>query len=603
MGRPLQNWASPTVPRPPRSSCSHPGAREEVDRSVPRSADRPRWRRVRSPSARPDWRELLLLAAFIAVGVGRIVATYRQLSATFDEPVHLESGIEWLQYGRLTYNQMHPPLSRAFIAAGPYLDGVRWQGRPDWQTEGIAELHARRDYWRTLALARAGVLPFFVLAVVGTWWLARRIFGREVALISAGALTMVPPVLGHAGLATTDLPVAALMPVVIAAGITWLERPTRGATLALGAACGIAVLLKFSALVFVPASLIAMVLLKAALEPRRASRPPVPGYSYGGPMLGVLLTAFLVLWAGYRFHVGSLDSIQLGGLRLGAFVPPAVARAPVVPAPEFWTGLLIVLWYNRLSIPAYVLGEVVPGGTWYFFPLALGVKTPLAFLVLMVVGLVVTAYVAWRHRLWMTAIPLATALAVLTAGMTNRIALGLRHLLAIYPMLAIMAGVGGLSLWHLRTGRRLGRLAIGRVASGVLAAWLIASSLAAHPDYLSYFNEVASSRPEHFLLNSDLDYGQDVGRLADTLRARGIDSVTVYLFAFRDDLLLSGPEPRGLSRLAVGPAAAGDWLGGGELAAAARDSGHPVAPGPAAGRTHRHLHRPVLPATRRSTAA
>ena len=366
---------------------------------------------MRSPSARPDWRELLLLAAFIAVGVGRIVATYRQLSATFDEPVHLESGIEWLQYGRLTYNQMHPPLSRAFIAAGPYLDGVRWQGKPDWQTEGIAELHARRDYWRTLALARAGVLPFFVLAVVGTWWLARRIFGREVALISAGALTMVPPVLGHAGLATTDLPVAALMPVVIAAGITWLERPTRGATLALGAACGIAVLLKFSALVFVPASLIAMVLLKAALEPRRASRPPVPGYSYGGPMLGVLLTAFLVLWAGYRFHVGSLDSIQLGGLRLGAFVPPAVARAPVVPAPEFWTGLLIVLWYNRLSIPAYVLGEVVPGGTWYFFPLALGVKTPLAFLVLMVIGLVVTAYVAWRRRLWMTAIPLATALA------------------------------------------------------------------------------------------------------------------------------------------------------------------------------------------------
>jgi hypothetical protein len=105
-----------------------------------------------------------------------------------------------------------------------------------------------------------------------------------------------------------------------------------------------------------------------------------------------------------------------------------------------------------------------------------------------------------------------------------------------------MAGVGGASLWYMRTGRRFGRLAVGRVASGVLAAWLIASSLAAHPDYLAYFNETASARPEHFLLNSDLDYGQDVGRLADTLRARGIDSVTVYLFAFRDDSLLSGPS-------------------------------------------------------------
>ena len=36
---------------------------------------------------------------------------------------------------------------------------------------------------------------------------------------------------------------------------------------------------------------------------------------------------------------------------------------------------------------------------------------------------------------------------------------------------------------------------------------------------------------------SDLDYGQDAARLADTLRARRIDSVTVYLFTFRDDSL------------------------------------------------------------------
>jgi hypothetical protein len=497
------------------------------------------------PTVRPTWRELLLLAAIVLVGAGRIAATWRQLSATFDEPVHLESGIEWLQYGRLRVNVMHPPLSRALIAAGPYLDGVRWQDQPDWQTEGVAELHATGDYWRTLALARAGVLPFFVLAVVATWWLARRIFGGEVALASAGALSMVPPVLAHAGLATTDFAVAALMPVVIAAGMRWLDAPTRGASLLLGAAMGIAVLLKFSALVFVPAALLTMVVLKAAIEPRRPPRHPMhavtpPDYSFS--TMGVLLVAFLVFWAGYRFHLGSLNDIQLGGLRVGAYVAPEVASLRIVPAPEFWTGLLIVLWYNRLSLPAYVLGEVVPGGAWYFFPVALGVKTPLAFLILMAIGTGVTVAVAMRHRMWACAIPLGTAAALLAAGMTNRIALGLRHLLAIYPMLAILAGVGGASLWYLRTNRRFGRLAVGRVASGILAAWLIASSLASHPNYLSYFNELASSRPEHFLLNSDLDYGQDVGRLADTLRARGIDSVTVYLFAFRDDRLLSGPR-------------------------------------------------------------
>ena len=493
---------------------------------------------------RPTRRELLVLAVIVAVGVGRIAATWRHLSATFDEPVHLESGIEWIQFGRLGVNPMHPPLSRALIAAGPYLDGVRWQNQPDWQREGVAELHATGNYWRTLSLARAGVLPFFIIAIIATWWLGRRIFGREVGLAAAAALSMAP-FLAHAGLATTDLPVAALMPVVILAGLRWLDAPTRWATIGLGIASGLAVLLKFSALVFVPACLVALAVLRAVVAPKPPPRHlmhAVPEPSYFEATLGALLTAFLVLWAGYRFHLGTLNEIQLGGLRVGPLVPPDVAGVRAVPAPEFWVGLLTILWYNRLDLPAYVLGQVVPGGTWYFFPLAIAVKTPLAVLALAAIGAVVTVVVAVRHRLWACAIPLVTTLALLGVGMTNKIALGLRHLLAVYPMLAILAGVGGASLWHLRTGRRLGRLAVGRVVSGVLAAWLIASSLAAHPDYLAYFNEAAASRPEHFLLNSDLDYGQDVGRLADTLRARGIDSVTVYLFAFRDDELLAGPS-------------------------------------------------------------
>ena len=46
----------------------------------------------------------------------------------------------------------------------------------------------------------------------------------------------------------------------------------------------------------------------------------------------------------------------------------------------------------------------------------------------------------------------------------------------------------------------------------MLGLWLLAASVRAHPDYLADFNEIARKRPEHFLLTSDLDYGQDVGR-------------------------------------------------------------------------------------------
>ena len=53
------------------------------------------------------------------------------------------------------------------------------------------------------------------------------------------------------------------------------------------------------------------------------------------------------------------------------------------------------------------------------------------------------------------------------------------------------------------------------------------SSAGAAPDYIAYFNELAPGPPERYLIDSDLDWGQDLGRLADTLKARGIREVAL----------------------------------------------------------------------------
>jgi hypothetical protein len=156
---------------------------------------------------------------------------------------------------------------------------------------------------------------------------------------------------------------------------------------------------------------------------------------------------------------------------------------------------------------------------------------------LALVGAVLTLWQARAQRQWTLAIPLIAVLAIMAVAMRSNIAIGLRHVLPIYPLLSILAGVGAASLWHLRRGRLVGRIAV-----VLLGGWLVVASVRAHPDYLVAFNELAAKNPEHFLLNSDVDYGQDVGRLADTLRARGIDSLTVYLFSLPDDGLLSSPR-------------------------------------------------------------
>jgi len=52
----------------------------------------------------------------IAVAVARIAATYTVLNSTYDEPVHIACGMEWLQWGTYTCEPQHPPLARIAVA-------------------------------------------------------------------------------------------------------------------------------------------------------------------------------------------------------------------------------------------------------------------------------------------------------------------------------------------------------------------------------------------------------------------------------------------------------------------------------------------------------
>ena len=113
--------------------------------------------------------------------------------------------------------------------------------------------------------------------------------------------------------------------------------------------------------------------------------------------------------------------------------------------------------------------------------------------------------------------------------MTSTINIGVRHVLPIFPLMAITAGIGAVWLWGLTRHRVLARSVV-----LVLLAWQVGASARAHPDYLPYFNELAGAHPERLLRDSDLDWGQDLLRLADTVRARGIDTLSIAYFGDAD---------------------------------------------------------------------
>ena len=69
---------------------------------------------------------------------------------------------------------------------------------------------------------------------------------------------MLPPILGHAGLATTDMAAAATGAVALYAFTRWLDQGDRARSLLLALTLALAVLSKFTALLFLPACALAI---------------------------------------------------------------------------------------------------------------------------------------------------------------------------------------------------------------------------------------------------------------------------------------------------------------------------------------------------------
>src|SRR5205823_5709372 len=114
-------------------------------------------------------------------------------------------------------------------------------------------------------------------------------------------------------------------------------------------------------------------------------------------------------------------------------------------------------------------------------------------------------------------------MAMLLPAMTSGINIGIRHVLPIYPLLAISAAYAVVALWKRS-----------RTAIIVLLAWYFIATALAHPDYMSYFNEAAGRHPERIAADSNLDWGQDLLRLAKIVRREHIDHLYLAYFGTAD---------------------------------------------------------------------
>ena len=447
-------------------------------------------------------RAAVIAWALMLLGTARIVSTYTVFNHTGDEPHHIACGMQWLDQGVYRYEHLHPPLTRVMVALGPYLAGARSNGWDDFIVEGDTILYGGGHYDLRLALSRAGNLPFFWLACWMVFLWGRRILGPAGAALSVLIFSMTPAVLAHAGFSTTDTGVTACFAAATYASVRLLEAPGLKSAAWLGVAMGLMVLSKFSALAFFPAAATA-----ALASWMYSTRPAVAKiarlFAVRLPWIGLAaLLSLLIIWAGYRFSFGKTVWIPFR-----------------VPFPELYSGVKALLDLNTNGHGSYLLGELRSGGWFAYFPVMIAVKLPLALLILAAVGL-------WRRPVpqagitWPFAFAVAIPAAILAVAMSSHINLGIRHILPAFPFFAIIAAAG--ALWLVQQGHRRNWALW---AAGAATGWLVISSLAAHPDYLAYFNALAGDEPERIVVD-ELDWGQDIKRLGQRLRELNAPSVT-----------------------------------------------------------------------------
>ncbi len=407
-------------------------------------------------------------------------------SATYDEVVYPSAGYAMWSTGDPDINPEHPPLMKRAL-------GATWLGADLPPVEAVPGYDQKNQWvfgqsllfgdWKLAPglLLRARLLNIFVTAALCTGILvtATRWFGARAGIAALAIYALDPLTIAHSGLATLDIPSAAsIFAAMLAAHAAFAtSRPSRA--VAAGALAGVALAIKVSAVVLIPA-LIAMAYFS---KPNRERRP----------------------WL--RHPVAVLVVIAVTAV--------IIVLAAGLPDPGSW----LRAWdmqnqHAKVGDPAFALGLRSTNGWWWYYPVAWLIKTPIAILLATAAGAALVARAAGQdiHR---SITLLAVPMVLFAYSLHSHVDIGVRQLLAVTPFLAIAGGIAA---------DRVAKSKAGQTLLSALALWLVIGTIRVHPSEIAYANELAGG-PSHLhrlLSDSNVDWGQALPDLAGYVRKQPV---------------------------------------------------------------------------------
>ena len=476
------------------------------------------------------------VAFLLAILVTQLALSIRQESITWDEDDHIYSGYMSLKTGEFGLNPEHPPLVK-MLAALPLLrmdlKVPPLQGR-EFKHEAFLngkEFVFGNDADTVLFKARMAASLLTVLLAVLVFLAAREMFGLAAGFFALVLFVFDPNFLAHGAFVTTDVGLSCFLFASVYAFYRYVKKPSVGRLVLVGIATGLAFATKHTGFLAAP-SLVALALVEWWRTRRGAAGERL---SFGRAFAALVVTAVFsltILWGFYGFRYAARPA----GLELN---PPAAEYMKGLSRPNELKLLQTISHYKLLPesylygladvrmisdfYASYLLGTPYPHGVWFYFPVAMVIKSTVAFLALMLVaGWAIVSGKLRGREVWFLTIPPVLYLVVAMSAHMN---IGMRHVLPMYPFLTVLQAGAVMAL-----GRKSRAwLAVGLMLLGMQ----IVTSLRAYPDYIPYANELWGGPKEtwHLLSDSNSDWAQQLKATSKYLQQRGVKDCWFVYFA------------------------------------------------------------------------
>lgn len=457
-------------------------------------------------------------------------------SPTFDEPQHLTAGFSYWkndfrldpENGNLAARWAALPLlfgNTQFVSS----DDSNWQRADEGGTAHRFLYELGNDPERLIAQARLMMSIFGIVLCLLVYRITREFFGIAGALVAETLIAFDPNFLAHSALVTSDVPAAFFFTATIWSCWQLFQKisPVRFATAALSLS-GL-FLTKFSAPIVLPA-LLAVSILQVASKSHIAlwlgririglSETLQKSCAVAATWALLAMTVVFAIWLSYSFRYAAWTQDVRGHEddawhwsyvldQRGALESAVSFGRTHHLLPEAYLYGFAYVNKHESDRPAFLDNHWSLVGFSSFFPLAFVYKTPVPLLCF--IGLAVSLAIA-RRKTWQLKKllnPFALFVAIYAAfAVGTQLNIGHRHILPIYPALFVSSGAVALLLKNNRRTIFAGAIA-------VLLCWQVGESLAARPNYIAYFNQIAGGPGNgyHHLVDSSLDWGQDLPAL------------------------------------------------------------------------------------------